>query len=117
MNNKQKQWEDNLPMSSVFDGVKWQDDNLKDETEKKETTKGDTGADLGGLVLTRKPGETIAIDGKIRVTILYSDKYQVKLCIKAPDHISIHRKEIEDKINNALQDKVKQQQELINGKT
>jgi carbon storage regulator len=46
------------------------------------------------LVLTRKIGESIVIGDNIEITIVEVDGEQVRLGIKAPKEISIHRKEI-----------------------
>jgi carbon storage regulator len=46
------------------------------------------------LILTRRVGETIIIDDEIEVTVLAVKGNQVRLGIKAPDHIAVHREEI-----------------------
>jgi carbon storage regulator len=46
------------------------------------------------LVLTRKVNESIKIGDDIELTVLEIDGEQIKLGIKAPKHIDIHRKEI-----------------------
>ncbi|OEH92202.1 carbon storage regulator CsrA [Bacillus solimangrovi] len=46
------------------------------------------------LVLTRKRNESIKIGDEIEVEVLAVDGEQVKLGIKAPKHIDIHRKEV-----------------------
>lgn len=46
------------------------------------------------LVLTRKTGESILIGNDIEITITQIKGDQVKLGIKAPKHVEIHRKEI-----------------------
>lgn len=55
------------------------------------------------LNLRRKEQESIIIDGCIEVIILGiragKDSKNVDIGIKAPKHISIHRKEIQDVIN------------------
>ena len=52
------------------------------------------------LVLTRKPGEGIAIGEEIRVIVLEIKGGQVKLGIAAPSHTPVHREEIFSKIQN-----------------
>ena len=46
------------------------------------------------LVLTRKPEQTIVINGDIEVVVLEVRGEQVRLGINAPKEISVHRKEI-----------------------
>ncbi|MBM7645033.1 carbon storage regulator [Scopulibacillus daqui] len=46
------------------------------------------------LVLTRKPNESLMIGDNIEIQILGVEGDQVKLGIKAPKDIDIHRKEI-----------------------
>lgn len=46
------------------------------------------------LALSRKKDESIIIGDHIEITILDIQGEQVKLGIKAPKHISIHRKEV-----------------------
>jgi carbon storage regulator len=49
------------------------------------------------LVLTRRIGETIVIDGDIRVTVVSVQGDKVRLGIKAPDYVRIDRQEIHDR--------------------
>ncbi|MFB5282824.1 carbon storage regulator CsrA [Peribacillus sp. Hz7] len=46
------------------------------------------------LVLTRKLNESIMIGNDIELTILAVEGEQIKLGIKAPKHVDIHRKEV-----------------------
>jgi carbon storage regulator len=46
------------------------------------------------LVLTRKNNESIMIGGEIELTILSLEGDRVRLGIKAPSNIEIHRKEL-----------------------
>jgi carbon storage regulator len=46
------------------------------------------------LVLTRKLGEQIEIDGCIQVTVLSVDGHRVRLGIQAPDDVTIRRGEL-----------------------
>lgn len=46
------------------------------------------------LVLSRKKGESIIIDDDIELTVVAVEGDTIKLGIKAPKHIPIHRKEI-----------------------
>lgn len=46
------------------------------------------------LILSRKSGDAIVIDGGIRIVILASDKRGVRIGIDAPPDVSIVREEI-----------------------
>ncbi len=46
------------------------------------------------LVLTRKPGESIVIDGRITVKIVRLEGDAVKVGVEAPADVPIHREEI-----------------------
>ena len=46
------------------------------------------------LILTRRPGESLILDGGIRVDVLATDGRTVKLGIVAPDSVRILRAEI-----------------------
>jgi carbon storage regulator len=50
------------------------------------------------LALTRKKNESIVINDNIEVVVLSVQGDQVKLGIDAPRHISVHRKEIYEQI-------------------
>lgn len=50
------------------------------------------------LCLTRKPGETIVIDGITEVTVVNIRGDKVRLGIVAPKSVSVNRKEIEIEI-------------------
>jgi carbon storage regulator len=53
------------------------------------------------LILSRKAGETVVIDGNIRVKIVRLEGDVVKIGIEAPAEISIHRQEIYDEIQRS----------------
>ncbi|GGN37609.1 MULTISPECIES: carbon storage regulator CsrA [Marinomonas] len=53
------------------------------------------------LILTRRPGETIHIGDDTEVTILGIQGSQVRVGIKAPKKISVHREEIYQRIRAA----------------
>jgi carbon storage regulator len=46
------------------------------------------------LVFTRKKGESLIIGNEIEVTVLNLGTGHVKVGIKAPRHISVHRQEV-----------------------
>jgi len=50
------------------------------------------------LILTRKQGESVAIGDEIQVTVVEIQGKQVKLGVKAPREIAVHRQEIYEKI-------------------
>ena len=52
------------------------------------------------LILSRKPGETVVIDGRIRVKIVRMEGDVVKIGIEAPADISVHRQEVYDEIQH-----------------
>ena len=51
------------------------------------------------LVLTRKVGENVVVDGRIVVKVLRLDGDGVKLGIEAPAEVSIHRQEVYEEIH------------------
>lgn len=50
------------------------------------------------LILTRKIGEVLLVGDDVEITVLNIRGNQVKLGVNAPKAISVHRKEIYDKI-------------------
>ncbi|HEX6039231.1 carbon storage regulator [Longimicrobium sp.] len=50
------------------------------------------------LILARKPGESIVLDGGIRVVVVECDRRGVRLGIEAPAEVGIVRGEIVDAI-------------------
>ena len=58
------------------------------------------------LVLTRKPGETITIGDDIKIFIQEIRGNQVKLGIKAPPHVIVHREEVYIRIQEQNQEAV-----------
>ena len=50
------------------------------------------------LILSRKPGEAILIDGGIRIVVVAADGGGVRLGIEAPSSVGIVREEIVDRI-------------------
>jgi len=56
------------------------------------------------LVLSRKLGESIVIDGRIRVKIVRLEGDIVKLGIEAPSEVPVHRQEIYEEIQKSNQE-------------
>lgn len=50
------------------------------------------------LILTRRPGEVVTIGPNIRVTVVATDRGQVKLGIDAPKDVAVHRLEVANRI-------------------
>jgi carbon storage regulator len=50
------------------------------------------------LILSRKRGESIVIDGRIVVTIVRLDGEMVKVGIEAAREVPVHRREVYDEI-------------------
>ncbi|MCC6402852.1 MAG: carbon storage regulator CsrA [Fimbriimonadaceae bacterium] len=50
------------------------------------------------LVLTRKVNQSIIIDGDVEVVVLEVRGEQVRLGIRAPQDVVVHRKEVYDQI-------------------
>jgi carbon storage regulator len=50
------------------------------------------------LILSRKPGEAILIDGGVRIVVLGLDSGAVRLGIQAPSDVGILREEIVERI-------------------
>ncbi len=55
------------------------------------------------LVLTRKHGQSIVVGDNVEVVVLEIRGEQVRLGIKAPKNVSVHRKEIYDQIQTENQ--------------
>ena len=51
------------------------------------------------LILTRKVGETVVIGDDVDITVLGVKGNQVRLGVKAPREVSVHREEIYRRIN------------------
>ncbi len=50
------------------------------------------------LVLSRKEGEVIVIDGEIRIHVCAIEGNTVKLGIDAPRHLSVNRQEVQERV-------------------
>jgi carbon storage regulator len=55
------------------------------------------------LILSRKLGESIVIDGSIHVTVMRVEGEVVKLGIAAPAEVPVHRKEVYEEIQRSNQ--------------
>ena len=56
------------------------------------------------LVLTRKVGQSIVIGDEIEVVVLEVRGEQVRVGIRAPKTVSVHRKEVYDQIQGDVKD-------------
>jgi carbon storage regulator len=65
------------------------------------------------LILSRKPGETVVIDGRIRVRVIRVEGDVVKIGIEAPADISIHRQEVYDEIQRSNQEAATPDQPVV----
>jgi carbon storage regulator len=52
------------------------------------------------LILTRKIDESVIVGDDVKITVLGVKGGQVRLGIDAPKHISVHRQEIYDRIQD-----------------
>ncbi len=52
------------------------------------------------LVVSRKQDESIIIGNEIEVVVVRIDRNTVRIGIKAPRHISVHRKEVFEEIRS-----------------
>lgn len=50
------------------------------------------------LVLSRKEGERIVVNGNIVITVASVDRGKVRLAIEAPKDVPIHREEVHEAI-------------------
>ncbi len=53
------------------------------------------------LILSRKTGESLVIDGRVIVKIIRTDGDTVKVGIEAPSNIPVHRQEVYEEIQKA----------------
>ncbi|HEY1716972.1 MAG TPA: carbon storage regulator CsrA [Verrucomicrobiae bacterium] len=61
------------------------------------------------LILSRKSGESIVIDGNIHVQIMRVDGDVVKIGIEAPANVPVHRQEVYEEIQRSNQQALTQQ--------
>lgn len=55
------------------------------------------------LILSRKPGESIVIDGRILVKVVRVEGDVVKVGIEAPADVPVHRQEVYEEIQRSNQ--------------
>jgi len=58
------------------------------------------------LILSRRPGETIRIGDDIEVTVLSIVGNQVRIGVKAPRSLDVHRQEVYERIHGADEDRL-----------
>lgn len=58
---------------------------------------------MGKLVVTRKVGESIVIGEDVVVTVLSDKDGKHRIQIDAPDQISVHRKEVFERIQSGAE--------------
>lgn len=56
------------------------------------------------LILTRRVGETLVIGDDVQVTVLGIKGNQVRIGVKAPKEVSVHREEIFERIRTERTD-------------
>jgi carbon storage regulator len=57
------------------------------------------------LILTRRVGETLMIGADIAITVLGVKGNQVRIGVKAPPDVAVHREEVFEKIRSEAGDK------------
>lgn len=67
------------------------------------------------LVLTRKPDQSIMIGNEIEITVLEVRGEQVRLGIRAPRDIAVHRKEVYEQIHEEKQKMVSHTEDTMPG--
>jgi carbon storage regulator len=65
------------------------------------------------LILSRKLGESIVIDGRIHVTVMRVEGEVVKLGIAAPSEVPVHRQEVYEEIQRSNQQALTKQSTLL----
>jgi carbon storage regulator len=65
------------------------------------------------LILSRKSGESIVIDGRIRVKIVRVEGEVVKVGIEAPTDLPVHRQEVYEEIQRNNQQALTRQKALL----
>jgi len=62
------------------------------------------------LILTRRVGETLVIGDDIIITVCSARNSQARIGIQAPQHVTVHRKEVYERIQKESVSDKKQQQ-------
>ncbi len=65
------------------------------------------------LILSRKSGESIVIDGRIRVQVVRVEGDVVKLGIAAPSEVPVHRQEVYEEIERNNQQALTKQKPAL----
>jgi carbon storage regulator len=65
------------------------------------------------LILSRKPNESIVIDGRITVRIVRVDGETVKIGITAPADVPVHRQEVYDEICRSNQETIAKPNDFV----
>ncbi len=55
------------------------------------------------LILSRKSGESIVIDGRVHVKVVRVEGETVKIGIEAPSEVPVHRREVYEEIQRSNQ--------------
>jgi carbon storage regulator len=61
------------------------------------------------LILSRKSGESIVIDGRIKVTIIRVEGEAIKVGIEAPAEVQVHRQEVYEEMQRNNQQAITRQ--------
>jgi carbon storage regulator len=61
------------------------------------------------LILSRKSGESIVIDGRIKVTIIRVEGEAIKVGIEAPSEVQVHRQEVYEEVQRNNQQAITRQ--------
>ncbi|SEA29168.1 carbon storage regulator CsrA [Marinobacterium iners] len=65
------------------------------------------------LILTRRVGETLIIADEIEVTVLGVKGNQVRIGVKAPEDVQVHREEIWRRIQRELMQGLKNDEQEV----
>lgn len=65
------------------------------------------------LILTRRVGETLIIADEIEVTVLSVKGNQVRIGVKAPEDVQVHREEIWRRIQRELMQGLKNDEQEV----